>query len=65
MVFDAVFCPMDLSFLERIIFWIQQVEQNGLCKRAGYYNLSCSFETGGRLIFWDIQTPEGKYKAYF
>lgn len=62
--FDKVFRPADKSFIERIFLMIQQVEDDRLWRRTRFYNLSCSFELGGRVICWDIQTPGGKEEAY-
>ncbi len=62
--FDEIFRPVDISFVERILSMIQQIESDSIWGRTGFYNLSCSFELGGRVICWDIQTPEGKTQAY-
>ena len=63
-MFYKSFKPVGTEFVERIFGIIQRIEVHEVWKRKEFYNVSCSFELGGRVICWDIQTPEGKTEAY-
>lgn len=63
--FPSTFHPVDERFLEKIFFYIDIVEEKGKYNHVDFYNISCSYEKSGRIIFWDIQTPNGKQNAYW
>ena len=55
------FRPISLSLLEKLYWYAQPV-----FAMSGYKELtvlSCSVLQGGRIVFWDIQTPRSKYAA--
>lgn len=63
-MFDRKFQTVDEKLLKRIFMMIKKIESNWEWKITRFYNLSYSFELGGRVICWDIQTPGGKVEAY-
>lgn len=63
--FESKFCSASKEFIEKIFSIIEKIESNQIWEHADFYNLSCSLELSGRLICWDIQTPNGKLKAYW
>lgn len=62
--FDSSYRPAGIDFFNHIFSYVQQMERQKIKEKTDFYNLSCSCERSGRIIFWDIQTPSGKYKAY-
>lgn len=62
--FDEYFKPIDLNIFHQIFYWIQKIENNAFIRNVPLYNLSCSCDQNGRIIFWDLQTPIGKLKSY-
>lgn len=63
--FPETFHPVDFRFLEKIIGYVDRVEESWGQEKPDFYNISCSCEKSGRIICWDIQTPSGKKRAYF
>lgn len=59
-IFDDEFKPMECTLIETIIKHIQAIDE-GLKNIDGYV-VSISMNYDGKLVFWDIQTPEGKMK---
>lgn len=58
------FRPVDMQFIEEVRNNIKKMESWILENRFYFVNFSCSVLHNGKLNFWDIQTPEGKIKAY-
>lgn len=63
-IFDICYKPLPMEILCQIFGWVQTIEKLGFNNNSDFYNLSCSCEENGRIIFWDIQTPKGKANAY-
>lgn len=59
-IFDSEFVPMDYSLIEKLIYYIQSIDKNW--SKSDEYIVSISMNIDGNLVFWDIQTPEGKSK---
>lgn len=62
--FDLIFKPLGLDFFNQVFFWVQKFDRIYLSSEFKLYNFSISIRKDGKIIFWDIQTPEGKLKAY-
>lgn len=58
------FTPVSLELLERSRDHLCRIQPWILKNRPRFVNISCSVLRSNRFIFWDIQTPVGKYKAY-
>lgn len=62
--FEPTYKAVDKSTIECLFEWINLIETNWIGNKPDFYNMSCSFQRGGRRICWDIQTPKGKMQAY-
>lgn len=62
--FPERFTPIRLELLDKIRTYLQLIEPWIIETNLRFVNISCSILKSGRFIFWDIQTPEGKYIAY-
>ena len=59
-IFDKQFVPMDYSLIEKLLFYIESINENW--DKSEEYTVSISMNANGKLVFWDIQTPSGKTK---
>lgn len=59
-IFDRQFVPMDYSLIEKLLNYIQLIDDNWY--KSDEYTVSISVNPKGKLVFWDIQTPSGKSK---
>lgn len=58
------YTPPDIGILERLREYIKSVAQWFIESKYDFINISCSILRNGRFVFWDIQTPGGKMRAY-
>lgn len=63
-VLPLKFNPLDVAMIEKIRYYVEKIMPWLLNNRCQFVNMSCSVLKSGRLVFWDIQTPKGKMKAY-
>lgn len=63
-VLPLTFKPLDVTMIEKIRCYVNKIKPWFMDNRYEFVNVSCSVLKSGRLVFWDIQTPEGKMKAY-
>lgn len=59
-IFDENFIPMDYSLIDSLINYIKLVDEQW--DKSNEYTVSISMNSDGKLVFWDIQTPQGKSK---
>ena len=59
-IFDDEFKPLPYDVLEKLLVYIQKVDDNWT--ESDEYIFSISMNYDGKLVFWDIQTPGGKVK---
>ncbi len=57
-IFDHKFIPMDCALIEKLIEHVQNIDKNWTISKE--YVVSASMNNNGKLVFWDIQTPQGK-----
>ena len=57
-IFDQKFIPLDCTLIEKLIKYINQIDKNW--NKSNEYVVSASMNENGKLVFWDIQTPNGK-----
>lgn len=62
--FAPCYTAADRDTIESLLEWIARIEGYWIGDKPTFYNLSCSFQKNGRKICWDIQTPNGKIRAY-
>ena len=59
-IFDNKFKPLDYGLIEKLIKYVDRI--NSSWNKSDEYVVSLSMNNEGKLVFWDIQTPEGKAK---
>lgn len=59
-IFDAEYKPLPFDVLEKLLGYIRAIDENWTISEE--YVVSISMNIGGKLVFWDIQTPSGKMK---
>lgn len=62
-IFDAEYEPLPFDILEKLIHYAIRIDENW--KISNEYVVSISMNMDGKLVFWDIQTPNGKMKILF
>ena len=59
-IFDNEFQPLPYHLVESLIEYIQIIDDNW--DKSDEYIVSISMNIDGKLVFWDIQTPNGKMR---
>ena len=57
-IFDHKYIPMDCALIEKLIHHCRSIDDKW--KISDEYVVSASLNEKGKLVFWDIQTPQGK-----